>query len=164
MSIGPWAYLDHVHDYLCIHSFSFSEDQAVSTESRKKTVNSTQMDLYLKGALMEVEKCHACVQHLLSALRYTHSISPVDQSEFIQMLYFHAKSSKGRSILPALQPVFQSLPTTWVIDLSEGKTSPILEIMRLQTCKKPVELRGQTEDENELKNVLECLPFITQLR
>ena len=164
MSIGPWAYLDHVHAYLCIHSFSFSEDQAVSTESRKKTVNSTQMDLYLKGALLEVEKCHACVQHLLSALRYTHSISPVDQSEFIQMLYSHAKASKGRSILPALQPVFQSLPTTWVIDLSEGKTSLILEIMRLQTCKKPVELRGQTEDENELKNVLQCLPFITQLR
>lgn len=149
--------------FIYLPSFSFSEDQAVTGESWKKSVSTAQMDLYLKGAQLEVEKGHTYVERLLSVLKNTHSISSVEQSEFTLMLFSHAKASKV-PILQALLPVFQSLPTSWVIDLSGGQTSLVLEIMKLQTCQKPVELRGQTEEENEFRNVLLSLPFISQLR
>lgn len=135
----------------------------MTAESWKKSVSVAQMTLYLKGALLEVEKGHSYVERLLSLLKNTHSVSSVEQSEFTLMLYSHAKVSKV-PILKALQPVFQSLPTSWVIDLSGGMTNQVLEIMSLQAGQKLFELRGQTDEENELKNVLHCLPFISQLR
>lgn len=159
----PWLVVLMLFLFIYLPSFSFSEDQAVTGESWKKSVSTAQMDLYLKGAQLEVEKGHTYVERLLSVLKNTHSISSVEQSEFTLMLFSHAKASKV-PILQALQPVFQSLPTSWVIDLSGGQTSLVLEIMTLQTCQKPVELRGQTEEENECRNVLLCLPFISQLR
>ncbi|XP_050957508.1 protein NLRC5 [Labeo rohita] len=81
-------------------------------------------------------------------------------------LYSHVKNYEtqtGRSFLPALQSVFQS-PDVWIIDLSQRKSSVLLEVLKLQTQKKPVDLRGCSEEESEVKSFLQFLPYISQLR
>ncbi|TRY97319.1 hypothetical protein DNTS_020603 [Danionella cerebrum] len=90
----------------------------------------------------------------------------VYQSDFLLDLYSHMKSYEsqtGRRLLPALQSVFQS-PEVWIIDLSERKSSLLLEVMELQTEKKPVELRRFTEDQSEVRSFLQCLLHISELR
>ncbi|XP_035385556.1 uncharacterized protein LOC113569091 isoform X2 [Electrophorus electricus] len=89
------------------------------------------------------------------------------QCDFLLELFSQVKdyeTQTGRSVLPALQPVYQSAPAVWNIDLSERKTSLFLEVLKLQTMKKPVELRGFTDEESEVKSFLQCLPYISQLR
>ncbi|XP_073707209.1 uncharacterized protein [Garra rufa] len=89
-----------------------------------------------------------------------------DQSDFRLDLCSHLKNYEtqtGRSFLPALQSVFQS-PDKWIIDLSQRKSSVLLEVLKLQTQKKPVDLRGCSEEESEAKSFLQCLPYISQLR
>ncbi|XP_042577086.1 uncharacterized protein LOC109062036 isoform X8 [Cyprinus carpio] len=89
-----------------------------------------------------------------------------DQSDFLLDLYSHVKNYEtqtGRSYLPVLQSVFQ-LPDEWIIDLSERKISVLLEVLKLQTEKKTVELRGCSEEESEVMSFLQCLPHISQLR
>ncbi|KAL0175332.1 hypothetical protein M9458_031300, partial [Cirrhinus mrigala] len=49
------------------------------------------------------------------------------------------------------------------IKLSERKSSILLEVLKLQTEKKPVELIDWTDEENEVKGFLQCLPYISQL-
>ncbi|XP_026108727.1 uncharacterized protein LOC113080893 isoform X2 [Carassius auratus] len=82
-------------------------------------------------------------------------------------MYSHVKdyeTQTGKSVLPALQPIYQSAPAVWIIDLSERKSSILLEVLKLQTEKKPVELRDWTDEESEVKGFLQCLPYISQLR
>ncbi|XP_016117165.1 uncharacterized protein [Sinocyclocheilus grahami] len=89
-----------------------------------------------------------------------------DQNDFLLDLCSHVKNYEtqtGRSYLPALQPVFQS-PDEWFIDLSERKSSVLLEVLKLQTEKKPVYLRGCSEEESEVMSFLQCLQHISQLR
>ncbi|KTG38729.1 hypothetical protein cypCar_00025619, partial [Cyprinus carpio] len=88
------------------------------------------------------------------------------QSDFLLDLCSHVKNYEtqtGRSYLPALQSVFQS-PDEWFIDLSERKSSILLEVLKLQTEKKMVDLRKSSEEESEVKSFLQCLPYISQLR
>ncbi len=88
------------------------------------------------------------------------------QSEFLLDLCSHVKNYEtqtGRSYLPALQSVFQS-PDVWIINLSERKISVLLEVLKLQTEKKTVELRRCSEEEREVMSFLQCLPYISQLR
>ncbi|KAL7883452.1 hypothetical protein SRHO_G00011100 [Serrasalmus rhombeus] len=89
------------------------------------------------------------------------------QSDFLLALYSHVKqyeTETGRNVLPALLPVCQSVPAEWIIHLSERRTSLLLEVLKLQTVKKPVELRGWSDEESEVRSFLQCLPFISQLR
>ncbi|XP_039902175.1 uncharacterized protein LOC120742801 isoform X2 [Simochromis diagramma] len=89
------------------------------------------------------------------------------QSDFLLDLYSHVKDCEtktGLSVLPSLQPVFQSAPAVWSIDLSERKTSILLELLKLQPEKKQVELTGCSHEESEVRSLLQCLPFISQLR
>ncbi|XP_059358992.1 nucleotide-binding oligomerization domain-containing protein 2-like [Carassius carassius] len=72
------------------------------------------------------------------------------------------ETQTGRSFLPALQSVFQS-PDEWIIDLSKRKISVLLEVLKLQTEKKPVKLRC-SEEESDVKSFLQCLQHISQLR
>nr|XP_055053259.1 uncharacterized protein LOC129438523 isoform X2 [Misgurnus anguillicaudatus] len=91
----------------------------------------------------------------------------VDQCDFLLDLYSHVKdyeSQTGRSVLPALQSIYQSSPAVWIINLSERKTSILLEVLKLQTEKKPVELIDWTDDESEVRGFIQCLPYISQLR
>ncbi len=88
------------------------------------------------------------------------------QSDFLLDLYSHVmnyETQTGRSYLPALQSVFQS-PDEWIIDLSERKISVLLEVLKLQTEKKPVDLIRCSEEEREVMSFLQCLPYISQLR
>ncbi len=88
------------------------------------------------------------------------------QSDFLLDLYSRVKNYEtqtGRSYLPALQSVFQS-PDVWIINLSERKISVLLEVLKLQTEKKTVELRRCSEEEREVMSFLQCLPYISQLR
>ncbi|XP_042589457.1 nucleotide-binding oligomerization domain-containing protein 2-like isoform X2 [Cyprinus carpio] len=88
------------------------------------------------------------------------------QRDFLLDLYSHVKNYEtqtGRSFLPALQSVFQS-PDVWIIDLSERKSSVLLEVLKLQTEKRTVELRGCSEEESDVKSFLQCLQHISQLR
>ncbi len=88
------------------------------------------------------------------------------QSDFLLDLCSHVKNYEtqtGRSYLPALQSVFQS-PDVWIINLSERKISVLLEVLKLQTEKKPVDLRRCSEEEREVMSFLQCLPYISQLR
>ncbi len=89
-----------------------------------------------------------------------------DQSDFLLDLCSHVKNYEtqtGRSYLPALQSVFQS-PDVWIIDLSQRKISILLEVLKLQTEKKPVDLRRCSEEEREVMSFLQCLKHISQLR
>ncbi len=88
------------------------------------------------------------------------------QRDFLLDLCSHVKNYEtqtGRSYLPALQSVFQS-PDVWIINLSERKISVLLEVLKLQTEKKTVELRRCSEEEREVMSFLQCLPYISQLR
>ncbi|KAI4887757.1 hypothetical protein NFI96_006761 [Prochilodus magdalenae] len=88
------------------------------------------------------------------------------QSNFLLDLYSCVKdyeTQTGRSVLPALQPVYQSAPAVWIINLSERKSSLFLEVLKLQTVKKPVELRGWSDEESDVRSFLQCLPYISQL-
>ena len=73
------------------------------------------------------------------------------------------ETKTGRRVLPALQSVFQS-PTVWSINLSERKASILLEVLKLQSEKKQVELTGCSDEESEVRSFLQCLPYISQLR
>ncbi|RXN03617.1 verrucotoxin subunit beta-like protein [Labeo rohita] len=92
---------------------------------------------------------------------------PKHQCDFLLDLYSHVKEygiQTGRSVLPALQPIYQSAPAVWIVKLSERKSSILLEVLKLQTEKKPVELIDWTDEESEVKGFLQCLPYISQLR
>ncbi|XP_037389007.1 uncharacterized protein LOC108416895 [Pygocentrus nattereri] len=52
----------------------------------------------------------------------------------------------------------------WIIDVSERTASLFLEVLKLQTVKKPVELTGWPDEESEVRSFLQCLPYISQLR
>nr|XP_020447584.1 uncharacterized protein LOC109955619 isoform X4 [Monopterus albus] len=90
-----------------------------------------------------------------------------DQCDFLLDLWSHVKDYKtktGLRVLPLLQPLFQSTPSVWAIDLSERKASILLEVLKLQAEKKHVKLTGCSHGESEVKSLLQCLPYISQLR
>ncbi|KAI4887756.1 hypothetical protein NFI96_006759, partial [Prochilodus magdalenae] len=118
------------------------------------------LDLCLQAALHQKENLHTTVETLMSC-------ACCDKRDFLLDLYSHVKdyeNQSGRSVLPALQPVYQSAPAVWIINLSERKSSLFLEVLKLQTVKKPVELRGWSDEESEVRSFLQCLPYISQLR
>ncbi|GAA6082560.1 uncharacterized protein LOC113650479 isoform X1 [Tachysurus ichikawai] len=89
-----------------------------------------------------------------------------EQSDFLLDLFSHVKqyeSKTHRTVLPVLLPVYQSLPV-WSIKLSERKVSDLLEVLKLQTQKIPVELRDWSDEESEVRSFLQCLPYISHLR
>ncbi|XP_016118328.1 uncharacterized protein [Sinocyclocheilus grahami] len=118
------------------------------------------LDLCLQAALHQKETIEETVKKLLSSVNYK-------KCDFLLDLCSHVKdyeSQTGRSVLPALQPIYQSAPAVWIIKLSERKSSILLEVLKLQTEKKPVELSDWTDEESEVKGFLQCLPYISQLR
>ncbi|RXN34004.1 hypothetical protein ROHU_004194 [Labeo rohita] len=128
------------------------------------------LSLFIKAAEIETQTGEQMLKLLTSVCNYSSFFygwtGSVDQSDFLLDLYSHVKNYEtqtGRSFLPALQSVFQS-PDVWIIDLSQRKSSVLLEVLKLQTKKKPVELRGCSEEETEMMSFLQCLPYISQLR
>ncbi|MEQ2185843.1 hypothetical protein GOODEAATRI_022289 [Goodea atripinnis] len=74
------------------------------------------------------------------------------------------ETKTGLSLLPSLQSFFQSAPAVWTIKLSEIKTSILLEVLKVQSEKKPVKLMVCSHEESEVKSFLQFLPYISQLR
>ncbi|XP_060893276.1 uncharacterized protein LOC132973737 isoform X2 [Labrus mixtus] len=88
------------------------------------------------------------------------------QCSFLLDLYSHMKyyeTKTGLRVLPSVQSVFLSAPDVWYIDLSERKTSILLEVLRLRPEKTPVKLTGCPDEESEVRSFLQCLPHISQL-
>ncbi|XP_065136584.1 uncharacterized protein [Paramisgurnus dabryanus] len=117
------------------------------------------LDLCLQTAVCQKETIETTVKMLLSSVYY-------EQCDFLLDLYSHLKdyeTQTGSSVLPALQSIYQS-PAVWIINLSERKTSILLEVLKLQTEKKPVKIKDCTDDESEVRGFIQCLPYISQLR
>lgn len=113
----------------------------------------------MQAALHQNEKIQTIVEKCFKTDKET--------SVFLLLLYKHIisyEALEGRSVLPALQSVYSSLPKIWSINLSDKNASLFLEVLKLQPVKKAVELKGWSEDESELKILLQCLPYISQLR
>ncbi|KAK7156806.1 hypothetical protein R3I94_006753 [Phoxinus phoxinus] len=142
-----------------ISQLRFVEPQNKTSESWEKRNRLLILDLCLQAALHQKETIEETVKKLLSSVKY-------ERCDFLLDLCSHVKdyeTQTGRSVLPALQPVYQSAPAVWIIDLSERKISILLEVLRLQTEKKPVELIDWTDEESEVRGFLQCLPYISQL-
>ncbi|XDV31880.1 hypothetical protein PO909_002815, partial [Leuciscus waleckii] len=144
-----------------ISQLRFVEPQNKTSESWEKRKRSFILDLCLQAAVHQKETIEETVKKLLSSVNY-------ERCDFLLDLCSHVKdyeTQTGRSVLPALQPVYQSVsPAVWRINLSERKSSILLEVLKLQTEKKPVELRDWTDEESEVRGFLQCLPYISQLR
>ncbi|KAL1261145.1 hypothetical protein QQF64_008972, partial [Cirrhinus molitorella] len=143
-----------------ISQLSFVVPQNEAAESWEKRKRLFILDLCLQAALHQKETIETTVEKLLSSVKY-------EKCDFLLDLCSHVKdyeTKTGRSVLPALQPIYQSDPAVWKIRLSERKSSILLEVLKLQTEKKPVELIDWTDEENNVKGFLQCLPYIPQLR
>ncbi|XP_064858499.1 uncharacterized protein LOC115144020 isoform X2 [Oncorhynchus nerka] len=124
------------------------------------------LKVFLQGAVNDILSGQRSVEALLSALGLAHSYDSTEKCMLLLDLYSHAKDYEiqtGRSVLPALQPVYWSTPAVWSIDLSERKASLLLEVLKLQPGMRPVELRGCSDDESDVRSFLPCLPYISYL-
>uniref|UniRef100_A0A3P8ZQ25 NACHT domain-containing protein n=1 Tax=Esox lucius TaxID=8010 RepID=A0A3P8ZQ25_ESOLU len=125
--------------------------------------------LIIAAAEYETKTGENVLKKLSSMCRYKENEDdddPFIEGDFLLDLYSHVKhyeTQTGRSVLPALQPVYQSAHVVWSIDLSKRKTSLLLEVLKLQPEKKPVELKGWSDEESEVRSFLQCLPYISQL-
>ncbi|XP_069055267.1 nucleotide-binding oligomerization domain-containing protein 2-like [Lepisosteus oculatus] len=149
--------------HICTLRFCPSDAKEQNTEDWKRKVISFLLDLCVQGAERETQTGEKVLETLLSVLSFHHFIS---QCDFLLDLYSRVKvyeSQTGRNVLQALQPVFQSAPAVWTIDLSERKASLFLEVLKLHTVRKPVELKGWSAKEREVRSFLQCLPYISQL-
>uniref|UniRef100_A0AAZ1X4I2 NACHT domain-containing protein n=1 Tax=Oreochromis aureus TaxID=47969 RepID=A0AAZ1X4I2_OREAU len=149
-----------------IHSLSFCQSSGNLSDQTELLMN-----LFIVAAEREQRTGEKILNMLSSVCSYQkfplHSNSNDKyQSDFMLDLYSHVKdyeSKTGLSVLPSLQSVFQSAPAVWSIKLSERKTSILLEVLKLQPEKKQVELTGCSHEESEVRSLLQCLPYISQL-
>ena len=84
------------------------------------------------------------------------------RSDFLLDLYLHFQACEAKTA--SFQQIYQSVPPVWSIDLSKRKASLFLDVLKLQTQMRPVELRGWSDEESEVRRFLQCLPCISQLR
>ncbi|XP_064860563.1 uncharacterized protein LOC115127415 [Oncorhynchus nerka] len=148
--------------YISQLSFTPPHDQRRSPEERTKREKTFLLNLYLQAALHERGSIQTPVEKVLLLSKVYH----YQKCDFLLDLFSHAKdyeTQTGRMVLPALQTVYQSAPAVWSIDLSERKASLLLEVLKLQPEKKPVELNGWSDEESEVRSFLQCLPYISQL-
>ncbi len=154
------SFLCHLKQNIVISFFRFVVPQNKTDESWEKRKRLFILDMCLQAALHQKEKIKEIVQILIPSVNY-------ESCDFLLDLCSHVKdyeTQTGSSVLPALQPIYQSAPAVWIINLSERKSSILLEVLKLQTEKKPVELIDWTDEESEVKGFLQCLPYISQLR
>ncbi|KAK3507666.1 hypothetical protein QTP70_032600 [Hemibagrus guttatus] len=145
--------------YISQLSFIPLQPQRECPQERRKRVRGFLLDLCIQAALHQNEQIQTIVEKCFKTDKET--------SVFLLLLYSHARNYEaraGRSVFPTLQSVYTSLPKIWSINLSDKKASLFLEVLKLQQVKKAVELTGWSEDESEMKILLHCLPYISQLR
>uniref|UniRef100_A0A3B3X8B8 CARD domain-containing protein n=1 Tax=Poecilia mexicana TaxID=48701 RepID=A0A3B3X8B8_9TELE len=136
-----------------------SMNQEECNNTMEKDQKNMFLDLCFTTALHSKQKFHTVMPELVTICQIK-----TDLVNTLVDLHQHA-SSKGLSTdFPTLRPVFQSTPADWLIDLSERKVSTLLEILKLQSEKKKVQLTGWSHDESEMRNLLQCLPHLSKLR
>ncbi|XP_070964774.1 uncharacterized protein [Oncorhynchus clarkii lewisi] len=148
--------------YISHLRFAPPQDQIGSPEEWRKREKTFLLNLCLQAALHERETIQTTVEKVLSLSEVYHN----QKWELLLHLYSHVKdyeTQTGRSVLPALQTVYQSAPAVWSIDLRERKASLLLEVLKLQPEKKSVELWDWSDEESEVRSFLQCLPYISQL-
>uniref|UniRef100_A0A9J8AQH0 Uncharacterized protein n=1 Tax=Cyprinus carpio carpio TaxID=630221 RepID=A0A9J8AQH0_CYPCA len=118
-------------------------------------------ELYLQGAIYEMKTGQRCVRNLLSVCSNNQRESFDEQCKFLLKLH---ELAKNMDVLPLLQPVFHALPPTWVVQPSNPSMSLLLQTMDVLNLKKPAELDHVTYELSELKIILQCMPYITQMR
>nr|XP_033943340.1 uncharacterized protein LOC117449657 [Pseudochaenichthys georgianus] len=134
------------------------QDQERCYETLKRQEKQLFLDLCLKAAtLIQGESVHNEVKNLISLFSFN-----CDMHNILLDLYQHVKTQENSAVIQ-LKPFFQSVPAVWSIDLSQRKTSILLEVLRLQPEKKQVELRGCSDGESEVRTLLQCLPYISQI-
>ncbi|KAI5087422.1 hypothetical protein C0J45_22821 [Silurus meridionalis] len=155
----------------CLRYISELRFESIYEEKgRKKRLSKFKMDLYLQAALHQQQNTQQTVEKVMTLFEEDEmEINDYykEQSDFSLDLYSHVKqyeSKTGSSVLPALLPVYQSVPDVWSINLSKRKVSVFLEVLKLQTEKNPLELRDCTDEESEVRSFLQCLPYISELR
>ncbi|XP_038569756.1 uncharacterized protein LOC119881802 isoform X9 [Micropterus salmoides] len=136
-----------------------SQDQQQSQGTLEREENELLLDLFLRAALHKGESFHRVANKLLSLFCVN-----TDLHNILLDFYQHFKSKGCSGVIPKLRALFQSAPAVWSINLSERKTSILLEVLKLQPEKKPVELTGCSDEESEVRSFLQCLPYISQLR
>ncbi|XP_016409692.1 uncharacterized protein LOC107741473 [Sinocyclocheilus rhinocerous] len=118
-------------------------------------------ELYLQGAIYEMKTGQRCVRRLLSVCSNNQRENFDDQCKFLLKLHEHAKNMDA---LPVLQPVFYALPRTWVVQPSNPSVSLLLQTMEVLNLRKPAELDHVTYELSELKIIIQCMPYITEMR
>ncbi|XP_051798187.1 protein NLRC5-like isoform X8 [Acanthochromis polyacanthus] len=121
------------------------------------------VNLFCAAAEREQQTGEKILELLSSVCRYETFPLNHHWCDFLLDLYSYVAKT-GLRVLPSLQSVFQSAPAVWSINLSERKTSILLEVLKLQSEKKPVELTGWSHEESEVRSFLQCLPYISQLK
>ncbi|XP_014894055.1 uncharacterized protein LOC106951188 isoform X2 [Poecilia latipinna] len=135
-----------------------SMNQEECNNTMEKDQKNMFLDLCFTTALHSKQKFHTVMPELVTICQIK-----TDLVNTLVDLHQHA-SSKGLSTdFPTLRPVFQSTPADWLIDLSERKASTLLEMLKLQSEKKKVQLTGWSHDESEMRNLLQCLPHLSKL-
>eukprot|EP00063_Salmo_salar_P064677 XP_014039512.1 PREDICTED: uncharacterized protein LOC106592710 isoform X3 [Salmo salar] len=148
-----------------INKFRFTplQHQRGSLERLETEEKAALLDLCLQAALDHRETLQRTVNTLLSMF----SVYQTERYDILLDLYSHVKYNRNqtaRSVLPSLKPLYQPAShVVWSIDLSERKASLLLEVLKLQPEKKPVELKGWSDEESEVRSFLQCLPYISQL-
>ncbi|XP_029603845.1 uncharacterized protein LOC115189398 isoform X3 [Salmo trutta] len=143
--------------------FTPLQDQRGSSEKLETEEKAVLLDLCLQAALDQRETLQRTVNTLLSLF----SVYQTERYDILLDLYSHVKDNSNqtaRRVLPSLKPLYQPAPAVWSIDLSERKASLLLEVLKLQPEKKPVELKGWSDEESEVRSFLQCLSYISQLR
>ncbi|KAI5087419.1 hypothetical protein C0J45_22818 [Silurus meridionalis] len=159
-----------------ISQLRFNEfESKYGNKGQEKRFRKFKMDLYLQASSHQPQNTQQTVEKVMTLFKENEIEIDDDykdyyykeQSDFLLDLYSHVKqyeSETGSSVLPALLPVYQSGPDVWSINMKERKVSVFLEVLKLQTQKKPVDLRDCTDEESKVRSFLQCLPYISQLR
>ncbi|XP_056317301.1 uncharacterized protein LOC130231871 isoform X2 [Danio aesculapii] len=122
---------------------------------------SVEAKLYLQGAVHEMETGQRCVRNLLSICSKNRR---ENFEELCRILLKLHEDGKKLGVSPFLQPVFYALPPTWLVHPSTPSLSLLLQTIKALNLKKPAELDHATYMMNELKLILQCIPYITEIR
>lgn len=136
-----------------------SMNQEECNNTMEKDQKNMFLDLCFTTALYSKQKFYTAMPELVRVCQVK-----TDLVNTLVDLHQHAISRGLSTDFPTLRPVFQSTPADWLIDLSERKASTLLEMLKLQSEKKKVELTGFSHDESEMRNLLQCLPYLSKLR
>lgn len=142
-------------------------------QGKRRTLTTLRFLVKLIAGVLETGE--SFTQLLASLCSFRTFSFPGDEQEYDSIahrnilldLYLHAKeyeAETGRSILPALQSIYELLPQVWIINLADKNALHFLEMLKLLKVKKAVELTGWSNEKRKVKSFFQCLPHVSQLR